>query len=87
MSSPALTSYVVVTGLTSRLVRATDAEHAEQLFLDSAPMLRHLKRAPGDIVVRVATELELEAFGIRRVLTPPPDIDPDTMVAGAPFVR
>lgn len=64
--APDLTAYVVETVLTSRLVRATDPEHAEQLFLASVPILRHLARGPGDIVVRPAGPIDVRAFSRKR---------------------
>lgn len=88
--APALDTYVVRTGLTSRLVRARDAEHAEQLFLASIPIARHLKRGPGAIVIRRSIASDLEAFGRRRARPPETmalDLDPDTTLDGAPFVR
>lgn len=90
VKAPNLTAYVVRTGLTTRLVRATDAEHAERLFLASTPMLRNLKRGPGDIVVRRAAAIDVEAFSRKRARPAPNltlDLDPDTMLAGTPFVQ
>lgn len=74
--APDLTTYVVETGLTSRLVRATDTTHAEQLFLASTPILRNLKRGPGDVVVRIATPHDFVAFSRKRA-KPAPNLSLD----------
>lgn len=60
-SKPDLTPFVVQTGLTRRLVRAT-ATQASQLFLASTPMLRNLAIGPDDVVVRPASESDVELF-------------------------
>lgn len=59
---PDLTDYIVETGLTRRLVRATDTVHAEQLFLASTPMLRNLRIGPGDVIVRPASDSDVQSF-------------------------
>lgn len=59
---PDLTDYVVETGLTRRLVRATDETQAHHLFLSSTPMLRNLRIGPGDVVVRRASDSDVASF-------------------------